>query len=99
IFPTLLAYTNFNAGQECRANVLSGERPSGNCDVTDNTKKKAAWDEHIHFKVESTTSNSNHELIITCWNMNIKGLDGRLGEIRQDMADFEKFDEFENKGK
>ena len=34
IFPTLLAYTNFNAGQECRANVLSGERPSGNCDVT-----------------------------------------------------------------
>src|SRR5579871_5664860 len=29
-----MAYTNFNAGQECQANILSGKSLSGNHDVT-----------------------------------------------------------------
>ncbi|GES80225.1 cyclin-dependent kinase-like 5 isoform X3 [Rhizophagus clarus] len=62
--------------------------PSLATSSSDNTKKKVAWDEHIHFNIG--TSKKSNELTIRCWNTSIKGFDGCLGEVSED---FDKIDE------
>jgi hypothetical protein len=66
---------------------------------SDHTKKKVAWDEHIHFNIGTSLNPSKStDLTIRCWNTSIRGFDGCLGQISEAV---DKFDESgtDNKGK
>ncbi|RIA86255.1 hypothetical protein C1645_779996 [Glomus cerebriforme] len=75
--------------------------PSSVTSSSDNTIKKVAWDEHIHFDIgqSSNVSKSNqlNELIITGWNTSVRGFDGCLGVINENLANYDKFDNLENR--
>ncbi|EXX53445.1 uncharacterized protein OCT59_019302 [Rhizophagus irregularis] len=65
--------------------------PSLATSSSDNTTKKVAWDEHIHFKIDAPLNPSrSNELTIRCWNTSIKGYDGCLGQISEALINFDK---------